>query len=296
MEGHPVLVSPEGTIRIVALGGAGCIHQDANHHDRVIKAPLKHNTQGCNQETKESVERREEFSELCISREKLIYQSLPSDTPNILNCFAITDRGIQLPYLQYGDVRSYLQQHSINDEMRHRWVENAVNAISTIHTYGIIHADISSRNFLVANDLSIRLCDFAGSRINGLDSLVEEETRYRLPSSTSRTITTDIFALGSFIYEVSTGLRPFDEIDDEDDIERMFAEHVFPCLDGLEFRQIIIKCWKSQYSSVDSIRADLDSNQATRHTATFSLGLLIPASLIAGLGYCYWMSKVRRRS
>ncbi|KAJ5950646.1 uncharacterized protein N7479_009059 [Penicillium vulpinum] len=257
MEGHPVLLSSEGTVRIVALGGAGCIHQDSNYQDQVIKAPLKHNTRGCSEKVIKSVERREEFSELCINREKLIYQALPKYDPNILNCLAITDRGIHLPYLRHGDVRSYLQNYSVDAETRDQWINSAIDAVATIHIYGVVHSNISPRNFLVADDFSIRLCDFAGSRINDLDSLVEEETRYRLPSSPSRTIITDIFALGSLIYEVSTGVRPFDEIDDDDEIERMFTEQIFPSLESLEYRDIISKCWRSQYSSADIIKGDI---------------------------------------
>ncbi|KAG0155347.1 hypothetical protein PDIDSM_922 [Penicillium digitatum] len=239
MSGHPVLLSPEGTSRIITLGGAGCIHQICNDHDHVLKAPLRHNTQGCSEKTIKSVEGREEFSELCLTREKLVYQNLPQNHPNILNYFAITDQGIQLPYLRNGDVRSYSQNNPIDMKTRNRWIENAIDAISTIHACGIVHSDISPRNFLVADDLSIRLCDFAGSRINDLDSLVEEETRYRLPSH-FRTTTTDIFALGSFIYEVSTGSLPFADIEDDDQIERMFTERKFPNLEALEHRDWIL--------------------------------------------------------
>ena len=91
MEGHPVILKPEGALLpMIALGGAGCIYQDSHNRDQVIKAPLKHNIQGCSQQVIESVRDREDFSEQCINREKLIYQSLPKD-PNILNYLAITD-------------------------------------------------------------------------------------------------------------------------------------------------------------------------------------------------------------
>lgn len=168
MEGHPVILRPEGTILpMIALGGAGGIHQDSNAPEQVI-TPLKHNVQGCTQEVIGMVESTEEFSNLCINRENLIYQTLPKD-PNISNCIAITERGIHFPYLGQGNVRQYLQKHSNSWTMDH---------IITIHTYGIIHSDISARNFFVDDDLSIKLCNFAGSRINDLESLVGEESAY----------------------------------------------------------------------------------------------------------------------
>jgi serine/threonine protein kinase len=143
-------------------------------------------------------------------------------------------------------------------ETRDRWIQNAVDAIATIHACGIVHSDISPRNFLVTDHLSIQLCDFAGSRINDLHSLVEEETRYRLPLSPSspRTAITDLFALDSFIYEISTGTSPFPDLDD-DEIERRYASQVFPSLDSLEYHTVISKCWKSQYSSADMLKGDI---------------------------------------
>lgn len=118
--------------------------------------------------------------------------------------------------------------------------------IITIHTYGIIHSDISARNFLVDDDLSIKLCNFAGSRINDLESLVGEESAYHSSPSLPRTFKTDIFALGSLIYEISTGIRPFAGIDD-DEIEKRYTAQ----------QDIISKCWRSQCRSVEAPKRDI---------------------------------------
>ena len=270
MEGHPVILRPEGTILpMIALGGAGGIHQDSNAPEQVIKAPLKHNVQGCTQEVIEMVESTEEFSNLCIDREKLIYQALPKD-PNILNCIAITERGIHVPYLRQGNVRQYLQTHSLDAQTRDRWIGSAIDAIITIHTYGIIHSDISARNFLVDDDLSIKLCDFAGSGINDLESLVGEESAYHSSPSLPRTFQTDIFALGSLIYEISTGIRPFADIDD-DEIEKRYTAQHFPSLRGVFYHDVISKCWRSQYRSVEALKRDIPcSKHASYGRAIFS--------------------------
>jgi len=60
------------------------------------------------QEFIEMVESTEGFSNLCINHEKLIYQKLLKDS-NILNCIAITERGIHFPYLQQD-----MQKHSLD--------------------------------------------------------------------------------------------------------------------------------------------------------------------------------------
>ena len=248
MNGLPVLLNHDGT-PLIAFGSAGIIRQDPNNHDYVIKAPLKHDVKGCNDDVVKAVETEVLFSELCIEREKLIYQTLRKD-PNILDCIAITERGLHFPYMCLGNLRDCLQNHDqLAGLLRDRWISNAVNAVAVVHSHEIVHADITTRNFLVADDLSIKLCDFSGSAIRDLEPFVEEEDRYRMSPYSPRSFRTDIFALGCLIFEISTGLRPYDEIDDRDykEIERLYAAQVFPLTDGLKYHTVIRKCWTSQY-------------------------------------------------
>lgn len=71
----------------------------------------------------------------------------------------------------------------------------------------------------MADDLSLKLGD--------LGPLVEEEDRYRMSPMPSRTFKTDLFA---FIYEISTGTRPYGETEDDREIERLYDKQVFPLL------------------------------------------------------------------
>ena len=254
MNGDPLLIQPKGTVCYIALGSAGAVFQDGE--SQVVKTPLKHDVKGCSQGVIETVQHIESISGISISREKLIYQTLPRN-PNILDCLAITERGLHFPYHRLGNLRDYLKNNQeTSTNIRDQWIKNAIDAIAFIHAHGVIHADISPRNFLVAEDLSLKLCDFAGSVIGDLKPLVEEEDRYRISPWSLRTFKTDLFALGCLIYEISAGVRPYDEIDDVEEIQRLYAAHVFPALDGLSYRDIIYKCWTSQYASVEMLRDD----------------------------------------
>lgn len=73
-----------------------------------------------------------------------------------------------------------------------QWIEMAAKAESSIHRLEIIHADISARNFLVAEDLLTKLCNFSGSVIGCSSPLVAEEERYQMVSDSPRCMTTDI--------------------------------------------------------------------------------------------------------
>ncbi|KAJ5170192.1 uncharacterized protein N7500_002975 [Penicillium coprophilum] len=58
--------------------------------------------------------------------------------------------------------------------------KNTIDAITFIHSHGIIRTDISPQSFLVAEGSSIKLCGFIGS-VNGfMRAYVEEKDRYRL--------------------------------------------------------------------------------------------------------------------
>jgi len=203
---------------------------------------------------------REDFSDLCISREKLIYGVIPKDS-NILECLSINERGLEFPYYRLGSLRDFMQrnQQHISDKTRDQWVMSAVDSIILIHKYGVIHAYISPRNFLVAQDLSIQLCDFSGSAIGDLEALVQEEDRYRLFPWSPRSVQTDLFALGCLIFEISTGVRPYDDIDDQnyEEIGRRYTARSFPSLDGNPYRDATLKCWTLQYTSVDDLRSEL---------------------------------------
>ncbi|GIK07672.1 hypothetical protein Aspvir_003338 [Aspergillus viridinutans] len=303
MDDDPSLIQPEGTIRYIALGSAGAVFQDSS--DRVIKTPLKHDVTGCSQQVIETVQHIESISELCISREKLIYQTLPKN-PNVLDCLAITDRGLHFPYHRLGNLREYMQHNEIRSHTRDQWIQNAIDAVALIHSYGVIHADISPRNFLVAEDLSIKLCDFAGSVIGDLKPLVEEEDRYRISPWSPRTFKTDLFALGCLIYEISTGVRPYNEIDDLEEIERLYSANVFPNLEGLRYRDVINKCWTSQYASAGMLQDDfslcfirdkgLDDPSSRRHLCS---NLFQSPSIRMALGFAsavsafFWIYRKR---
>ncbi|RJE18117.1 Protein tyrosine kinase, partial [Aspergillus sclerotialis] len=200
----------------------------------------------------------------------------------------------------------YMQRNEIRNNTRDKWIQNAIGAVALIHSYGVIHADISPRNFLVAEDLSIKLCDFAGSIIGDLEPLVEEEDRYRISPWSPRTFKTDLFALGCLIYEISTGVRPYNEIDDHEEIERLYSANLFLNLEGLRYGDVINKCWTFQYSSAGMLQEDfslcftrgkgLDGPSSKRHLLpnlfqSLSIGMAV--GFVSAFSVCFWIYRKR---
>jgi serine/threonine protein kinase len=186
----------------------------------------------------------------------------------ILECLDTFETGLRFPLHRYGDLRNYLQLNhlSIGVGKRTRWAINCAESISFVHTHGILHCDISARNFLVADDESLKLCDFAGSTIGNEQALVSEETRYRKyhdTEITTHTIQTELFATGSLIYEIMTGRRPYDEVMEDESVERLYRQENYPPLETVCYAAIIDRCWHGQFQSAKQVK-ELLENQANK--------------------------------
>lgn len=256
---YPIILRPEGGSRTIAIGTTGIVCQSSNSPDQVIKGPLRYDLRKCDAETRALTLHDEKHNKECFDREKAIYRALPK-SEYILDAITITDEYITFPFLRLGNLREYLELHSkdITDQTRDQWIEMAVAAISLVHSTGVVHADISARNFLVADDLSIKLCDFSGSAMGDQPTLVGEEDRYCMAPDLPRSAITDLFALGCLIYEITTGVRPYDEIPD-DEIERVehfYSSGQYPSLEGNPYKGIIYNCWTCRYTDIGQLRRD----------------------------------------
>ncbi|GJP87269.1 hypothetical protein AnigIFM60653_001136 [Aspergillus niger] len=260
---YPIILYPHGVQRpMVAFGSSGIICRDSCNDAKVLKSPLRHDLSKCSEDTIKSMQEVESFSLACIDREKAIFGSLPKHN-DILECLGITDSGIWLPYMRNGNLRDYIRKShaQLDDRTKETWVRNAVSAIEFIHHHSIIHGDISARNFLVADDLSIKLCDFAGSGIGNMPPVIAEEDRYRKSPESPRSFRTDLFALGCLIFEIMVGARPYEEISDEDweVIAENYEHGIFPHTESLKYGDIIYKCWTSQYTAANELLPDIES-------------------------------------
>jgi len=87
------------------------------------------------------------------------------------------------------------------------------------------------------------------------------ETRYnRCPLVEGRVpcVADDLFAIGSLLFEIHTGKRPYHD-QDSTSVEKRFERGVFPVLDGIspEYARIVSHCWTNQYTSIRDIEHDV---------------------------------------
>lgn len=147
----------------------------------------------------------------------------------IARCLACGDDYIDLRYEPNGDLEPYLKVHSVTDYFRHRVARQAIEAVNFIHQKEVIHSDLSARQFLVDERLNIRLSDFGGSSLQGSEAIVMENATHFLPRNEDlpNTVQSDIFALGSTIYEILVGQKPYEGKMDEE-VQQLFFRKVVP--------------------------------------------------------------------
>lgn len=165
--------------------------------------------------------------------------------------------GLVLEYMKKGDLKVYLQNNSgsIPTALRLKWAYQAAEAVELLHDHGIIHCDIKPRNFVLDVDLNLKIIDFSGSSIDGCKQRASETTRSYLPRDWREppTIATDLFALGSTLYEIFEGNSPYEDIP-SNEVEKLFRAKRFPCVSAIPYGQIIEQCWRSEVKTAQQVR------------------------------------------
>src|SRR5437667_12820861 len=95
-------------------------------------------------------------------------------------------------------------------DLKLKWCIQICEAIIFIHSLNVIHYNISETNLLLVGNLDVKMCEFAGSSLNGSENLVQGDTWHTLPFiEDSHGIQVDIFAFGTTIYFIEKETKPY---------------------------------------------------------------------------------------
>ncbi|KAM3550956.1 hypothetical protein ARSEF4850_008091 [Beauveria asiatica] len=196
-----------------------------------------------------------------ILREREIYERLAKKGkhPGTLSYYGeVGGGGIRLEYASKLDLQSFLHHQRVNPGLRLCWMIQLADALAFIHDAGIIHGDLTGANVFLDDRMNARLADFAGSSIDSSPLLVEVTASHLYPGNLLSP-QGDIFALGSVLYEVTTGKRPYAGLSDAS-IQSMFQKGEFPDVTSLgRLGHIIRTCWDGGYKDSKALVKDLEA-------------------------------------
>lgn len=213
-------------------------------------------------------------------REVQEYQRLPSHErlPRMIQYSDDKlDGYIILEYMRNGDVQSHLASDIAIEYTQQlqwcrqlQWCIQAAEGIALLHSFRLIHADIKPENMLLDDSMFLRMMDLSGSSIDGLPPLCLESTRFFLPRPMDAdmpcSITTDLFALGSSIYQIMQPRQPYADLDDEQ-VTQNYQNQNFPDVAGLPCGGVILQCWTGQSTSAAAVVHSLKSKLPQQDTS-----------------------------
>lgn len=199
-----------------------------------------------------------------LQREADTYNHLPPH-PRLARIFECTNDGddttITMEYLPKGTLTMYLRAKDADTttELRARWAIQTAQGVAMLHAHGVIHADLKPTNMVLGEDLNLRIIDFAGCSLQGRGPYILESGAFYLPADQREggerlacSTSSDVFALGSCVFQIATGRMPYEEFEVED-VEDKFAKGEFPGLGGVLFAEVIRRCWVCEFESAEAV-------------------------------------------
>ncbi|XP_072045570.1 uncharacterized protein [Amphiura filiformis] len=157
--------------------------------------------------------------------------------------------------------------HPLSEKRLLRWMLQAACSIQYLHRKNVVHRDIKSLNYLVADDNTLKLCDFgiAKSITRTVDTIQKGSFPWMAPEvfiEQKVSHKSDIYSYGVVIWELKTGKIPFGKMDGAA-IMWAVGNGKRPPIPGdctQPIRNLLRQCWEGDRRNrphIDSIVSDV---------------------------------------
>ncbi|KAK0111517.1 hypothetical protein ONS95_001871 [Cadophora gregata] len=288
--------------------GVGITGEVVQSGERALKMPRQYDTKNVTQARRRELEWLMEVSCRKIKTEMQVYEHLGHHEGIIAASYQLPMHDdeehynpvISMPYMKNGTLQEYLSKKEPDEKLQITWIRSLAAAVAFCHDRNVILADIGSRNCLLADDFSLRLCDF------GESTIIPPHLDVAAVNDNGASVKTDIAQFGSVVYEISTRINlcdpkqpRIDFVEDEikitnDDDESgsdggdegpdgysegdVIADQTecggkspkwprtedLPRTEGIRFGSIIFKCWTRAYQHMNQVLRDLDDYEQVR--------------------------------
>lgn len=227
-----------GLSDVVGWGTTGMVVLDKSSNT-VVKVPFDHNNEECL---------------LRMRTEREVYERFArrGGHEGLLSYHGVFESGIRLEYASRHNLRLHLEASDVSAVQQLRWAIQVAEAIKFVHNAGVIHGDLTCANIFLDARLNAKVADFAGSSIDGSPLLVVVTESHEFPGP-RLSVQADLFALGSVLYEITTGHPPYKELDDIE-IRALYLNRKFPEITSLgAIGAIIEQCWQGNHSGAEAV-------------------------------------------
>ncbi|HKE27319.1 MAG TPA: serine/threonine-protein kinase [Bryobacteraceae bacterium] len=167
--------------------------------------------------------------------------------PNIVTVYEFGKSGaglfIAMEWLDGPTFRTVMEAGEVDITDALEWAAQAAAGLSAAHAGGILHRDIKPENIMLCKDGAVKILDFGLARhgkplgpdpnsmgASGTISGSLSGTLLYMPPEILRgeaaTVSSDVFSLGAFLYELFTGRHPFAGATPLDVLEALESRHV----------------------------------------------------------------------
>ena len=139
-----------------------------------------------------------------------------------------------------------------------RWALQIAEGLQYIHSRGVKQVDIGTYNVLLDWQDNAKLSDFAGSSLDGSEPTVAPSAHATPPrlSVSNPSVHSELFALGSLLYEMESTYQAFHDKNDGE-LEELFGSGQFPPTADLLLGDVMRRCWTFAYSDASEVITDI---------------------------------------
>ncbi len=200
------------------------------------------------EEHRENQEYINDVNRKMLKSKKVVYLRVER-CDEIAECINISEDDIRLALYKRDDLEAYIESEIAVDRSRKaEWILFIIKTILHFHSLKVLIDDMTLRNILVADDLSLKMIDFDQC------SLLSLNVNLNAISDNDLTAQVNIFHLDCVIYSIVIWQRYECNLFMREWVRSLLRD--LSNVDCLFCENVIRKCWLTEYSSMKQLYCD----------------------------------------